>query len=103
MKFFGRAGAATTWVIPSAIVLWNVSQAAPHERGRVFVQEATGVVLGAVGTGVGIALGTFVLGFLALTPIGAFLLLAVAGSVVGLGLSEFGKAGAGRLYDLFAQ
>jgi hypothetical protein len=36
-------------------------------------------------------------------PIGAFLLLAVAGAAVGLGLSELGKWSSVRLYDLFAQ
>jgi hypothetical protein len=103
LKFFGRAGAATTWVVPAGIGLWNVSQAPQHDRGRVFVQEAVGVVLGAVGTGAGIWLGGVIVAALTLTPIGAFLILAISGAAIGMAASEIGKYRAGKLYDLFAQ
>lgn len=74
---------------------------APHFGRRVEFQEATAVVAGAFGSGLGLYAGGVLVASLALTGVGAFLGLGIAGAAVGRAPSESAKLGAGSLYDIF--
>jgi hypothetical protein len=101
-QFVGRLGAATTWVLPAAVGIWNAANTPAHLRSKVTLQETAGVVLGWGGTMLGVFLGGMLVTILAFTGVGAFVVIALAGAGMGLALSEGGKAVTGSLYDLLS-
>ena len=87
----GRIGMTTTWFIPTGIGIYNTINAAPADRWKAGLENSFGVVLGAVGTNIGVLAGmglvtslTFISGGL------AFVIVFICAGVSGF---LFGKAG----------
>lgn len=91
----GRIGTTTTWVLPTAFGVYNTWNAAPEQRGLVGTQEAVGIIWGAAGTYYALS----ILGGLAITSAGAFLVVALIAGLVGWGLAEAGKKVGKKAYN----
>jgi hypothetical protein len=90
---WGRAGTASTWVIPAAIGVYNVYDAPQDQKLRTAASETVGIGFGAAGTALGIYAGGAVVGALLLTGVGAFVVVALVAGAVGAGGYWAGSTG----------
>ncbi len=93
-------GRGATWYIPATLGIISVANASPEMRMRTLFQEGFGVVGGAIGTWVGAEIiGAGLVSALCLGPLGAFVLVLVCASAMGLiGMEVFRKSGS-KIYD----
>ena len=95
-------GNVATWVVPSVIGLYNVSQAPPELRMRTLFEEGFGVVGGYLGTISGAEIvGLGIVSILCLGPFGMFITVFICATAGGLIGSELLKGVGGKIYDHF--
>lgn len=99
----GRAGASSSWAIPTAFWAHDVYNATPKERPRE-IARGVKIPLGVAGTALGYTGGAALVFALGISTGGvAFVVIALCAGVGGIVLSEMGDTYSGKIFDALSQ
>lgn len=96
---FGKIGFHWTWGIPAFISVFDVL-ASPGKRVQTTAHDAVGILLGAAGTGGGLAAGGTIVVILGLSGTGAFLVMALCAAVGSSIISDLGSKKTDELFKI---
>jgi hypothetical protein len=104
IKLFRNIGRGATWYVPAVIGLYNVAEAPPQTRMRTLFEEGFGIVGGAAGTAIGMAVGGVIaISILGIGPLGLFVAIFLCTTAGGIIVNEIGKRIGGGVYDYSSQ